>query len=109
MQVNLPGKTQQIDLRDVLTIESGWSMTLAGGFLPLPDLVVISMRDGSQHQISVGLFGVLFGHRDYWVSRLNRALTKQRLGITVSVSLVELSKVVSERTRVPSHELVNRI
>jgi hypothetical protein len=108
MQVNLAGEIQNIDLHDVLTIESGWSMTLAGGFLPLPDLVVISMRDGSQHQISVGLFGVLFGHRGYWVTRLSRALTKLRLGITVSVSLVELSKAVSESTRLTSHELVNR-
>jgi hypothetical protein len=105
MKVGLPGKTQYIDLRDVLTIEPGWSMTLAGGFLPLPDLVVISMRDGSQHEISVGLFGVLLGHRAYWVSRLNRALTRLRPGITVSVSLVELSNVVSERKRVA---LVNR-
>jgi hypothetical protein len=108
MKVGVPGQTQHLDLRDVLTVEPGWSMTLAGGFLPLPDLVVISMRDGSQHQISVGLFGVLFGHRAYWVSRLNRALTKLRLGITISVSLVELSTVVSERKRIPAHAFVNR-
>jgi hypothetical protein len=108
MRLDLPDQVQYIDLRDVLTISAGWSMTLAGGFLPLPDLVVITMRDRSEHQFSVGLFGVLFGHRAYWISNLNRALTRLRHGTGVSVSLAQLSNGVSERTHLPSEALANR-
>jgi hypothetical protein len=96
MTFELPDQVHDIDLRDVLTVKPGWSMTLAGGFLPLPDLVCISMRDGSQHQFSVGLFGVVFGHRDFWISRLSLALTQLRRGNPMSARLAQLSNVVSE-------------
>jgi hypothetical protein len=78
MKLDLPDQVQHIDLHEVCNVKAGWSMTFAGGFLPLPDLVVILMRDGSQHQFSVGLFGVLFGHRAFWVSRLDLALANLR-------------------------------
>jgi hypothetical protein len=106
LKLGLPDQVQQIDLHDVLTVEPGWSMTLAGGFLPLPDLVIISMRDGSQHQFSVGLFGVLFGHRGFWVSHLNRALSTLPERTTLADDLAQLSKALSERPRVAPRELV---
>jgi len=106
LKLGLPDQVQQIDLREVLAVEPGWSMTLAGGFLPLPDLVIISMQDGSQHQFSVGLFGVLFGHRGFWVSHLNRALSMLPEGNTLSESLTHLSKAVSEAPRFDPRELV---
>ena len=106
LKLGLPDQVQEINLHDVLTVEPGWSMTLAGGFLPLPDLVNISMRDGSQHQFSVGFFGVLFGHRGFWVSHLNLALSKLPQAGSLAEDLLQLSKVVSERPRVIPRELV---
>jgi hypothetical protein len=106
LKLGLPDQVQQIDLHDVLTVEPGWSMTLAGGFLPLPDLVNIAMRDGSQHQFSVGLFGVLFGHRGFWGSHLNRALGALPQVGSLADDLLQLSKAVSERPRVAPRELV---
>jgi hypothetical protein len=35
MKLDVPGPAQQIDLRELLTVEPGWSMKLARGFLPL--------------------------------------------------------------------------
>jgi hypothetical protein len=108
VKLGMADQVQQIDLRDVLRVETGWSMTLAGGFLPLPDLVIFAMRDGSRHQFSVGLFGVIFGHRDFWVAHFNRALNKLRESIAASDSLLKLSKAVADRPRIPSKEPARR-
>jgi hypothetical protein len=78
MKLDFPGHVQYIRLHEVYNVKVGWSMTFARGLLLLPDLVVISTRDRSQHQFSVGLFGIHFGQRALWSLRLDLALARPR-------------------------------
>ena len=57
-------ETRYIDLRDVKSISPTLSITILSAFIPIPDCIVIEMKDGAYHHFSVGRFGMLFGQRN---------------------------------------------
>ena len=97
-------KTRYIGLRDVKSISPTLSITILSAFIPIPDCIVIEMKDGAYHHFSVGRFGMLFGQRKGWLKFMTEALAQSRGISAIHPSLQERRTPVPLIAALPSNQ-----